>query len=129
MSKKLPHAKDWKARDINDWNVTTFHTYISDLHYELFSVTYHPMRGWQVEKGMLKNAIKTYGNEVIKEFIDETFRDYTPNEKYPGTSFGFMWTYRKRELQRIERDHHRKQADEQRRETKQWDDDFLDDWL
>lgn len=110
--RKLPPAKDWQARDIGDWNVSTFTAYLSDKHKEMFGVDYAPMRGWRAEQGILGGLIgtqsrkapkpRTASNALVKAFIDETFGSYTPNAQYPGTSFGFMWTYRKADWQRLQ---------------------------
>lgn len=106
--KRLPPASSWRERSIYDWNTTTFHAYMQDLHKELFGVDYVPFRNWQVEVGMLGNAIGTktkegkYDKKVIKEFIDLTFHNYRPTPQYPGVSFGFLWSYRKQDLQRAQ---------------------------
>lgn len=109
---KLAPAKAWAERDISDWNVSTFCAYLTDKHVELFGVDYAPMRGWRAEQGILGGIIgtqsrtnpkpRTARNEDVKEFIDVTFGSYTPTAQYPGTSFGFMWTYRKQDWQRIQ---------------------------
>src|SRR5699024_11784933 len=89
-----------------DWNTTTFHAYLSDKHEEMFGCTYAPFRGWQAEKGIIGRLIGTqskagtHSKALVKRFIDETFATYNPTPKYPGTRFGFMYTYRKNELQR-----------------------------
>lgn len=111
MSNKLPPARDWQARDITDWNVSTFTAYLTDHHRELFGIDYAPMRGWRAEQGILGGLIGTAGkspkprtasNALVKAFIDETFASYTPTPEWPGTSFGFMWTYRKADWQRLQ---------------------------
>lgn len=108
MTNKLPPASDWQARFIDDWNTTTFHNYLSDKHSEIFGCEYVPFRGWQAEKGILGRLIGTrsksgtHSKELIKRFIDETFADYKPTKQYPGTSFGFMHSYRRNVLQRLE---------------------------
>ena len=45
---------------------------------------------------------RTASNAAVKRFIDETFAEYKPTAQYPGTSFGFMWTYRKNVWQQIQ---------------------------
>ena len=133
--KKLPPAHDWQARDINDWNTTTFHAYLSDKHRELFGVDYVPFRGWNAEKGMIGNLIgtrlkqATADKAMVKRFIDETFADYKPTPQYPGTSFGFMWTYRKNVWQRLQAESKRGQATEAKRKQQATDWDELADWL
>ena len=128
MTNKLPPAKDWRNRDIDDWNVTTFTEYLRDKHREMFGVEYAPFGGrWATEQGMIGRLIGTQSrtnpkprmasNVDVKRFIDETFASYKPSAKYPGTSFGFMWTYRKQDWQRIQADElakeNRKQAVEE----------------
>lgn len=110
---KLPPASDWQSRNINDWNVSTFTHYLQAKHKDLFGIDYAPFGGtWGMEQGILGDLIgtqsrnnpkpRTASNAQVKRFIDETFASYRPNAQYPGTNFGFMWTYRKREWQRIQ---------------------------
>lgn len=109
---KLATAKDWRNRPIETWNTLTFTEYLKDEHKERFGIDYAPMGGrWGVEQGILGDLIgtqsrtkpkpRTASNADVKRFIDETFAGYTPSAQYPGTSFGFMWTYRKTDWQRI----------------------------
>lgn len=109
---KLAPAKDWRNRPIETWNTTTFTEYLKDKHRELFGIDYAPMGGrWGVEQGILGTLIgtqsrtnpkpRTASNEAVKRFIDVTFEGYRPTSQYPGTSLGFMWTYRKQDWQRI----------------------------
>ena len=106
--KKLPHAKDWRNRNIEDWNVTTFHAYLIDLHEELFGIDYVPFANWQAEQGTLARLIGKqgkpgkYDKELIRQFIEYTFKTYRPNPQYPGTSFGFVWKYRQQDFQRVQ---------------------------
>lgn len=109
---KLAPAKAWAERDITDWNVATFCAYLTDKHREMYGVDYVPMRGWRTEQGILGGLIgtqsrtnpkpRTASNALVKRFIDETFTQYKPTREWPGTSFGFMWTYRKTEWQRLQ---------------------------
>lgn len=108
MGAKLkPKANDWRNRNISEWNTTTYHAYMEDLHKELFGCPYAPFRSWTIEKGLLGNIVGTtrkqgsHDKAVIKDFIEQTFTSYKPSAQYPGTSFGFMWTYRQNDLQRI----------------------------
>lgn len=112
MVVKLANAKDWRNRPLESWNVVSFTEYLKDRHVELFGITYAPMGGrWALEQGILGGLIgtqsrvlpkpRTASNASVKRFIDETFEAYRPTEQYPGTSFGFMWTYRKTDWQRI----------------------------
>lgn len=109
--RKLAPAKDWRARDIEDWNTTTFHVYLEDKHKELFGIDYAPFRGWTAEKGMIGDLIGTRtgkprkaSNEAVKRFIDVTFENYKPSPEWPGVNFGWIWTYRKTDWQRIQAD-------------------------
>lgn len=112
MSKKV-NTKDWRNLDIKEWNNTTFTEYLKDKHFELFGISYAPFGGtWGLEQGIIGTLIgtsskknpkpRTASNESVKDFIDKTFESYSPNKQYPGTSFGFMWTYRKNVWQQIE---------------------------
>ena len=109
---KLPPAKSWAERDIADWNTLSFTEYLKAEHKRLFGIDYAPMGGrFVTEQGILGGLIgtqsrtnpkpRTASNADVKRFIDETFASYTPTTQYPGTSFGFMWTYRKTDWQRI----------------------------
>lgn len=140
---KLPPANDWRARNIDDWNVTTFHAYLSDKHEELFGCQYVPMRGWQAEKGIIGRLIGTRAKEgthdkrLIKRFIDEAYKTYKPTKQYPGTNFGFIYAYRRNILQRLEAEEaQERQAEQRRKEAEAWareqaskDSDMLDDWF
>ena len=106
---KLAPAKDWRNRPLETWNTTTFHAYLTDKHKELFGIDYVPFRGWTAEKGMIGDLIGTRtgkprkaSNDLVKRFIDVTFENYRPSKEWPGTSFGFMWTYRKTEWQKLQ---------------------------
>ena len=133
-TRKLPPAHDWQARDIEDWNVTTFHAYMVDKHREMFGCEYVPFRGWQAEKGMLGRLIGTRGRPgthdkaMIKRFIDEGFKSYKPTAQYPGTNFGFLYTYRRNILQRLEAEAKRNERDKHA-EMSAEDYDRLSEWL
>ncbi len=136
MTKRLPDAKDWQARNINDWNTTTFTEYLKDKHRELFGIDYVPFGGtWRTEQGMLGRLIGTkakagtHEKAIIKRFIDETFEVYKPTRDYPGTNFGFMYSYRKYELQRLEADFNRRNQAEVKTEQEPVDYEKLADWL
>ncbi|MHC8516827.1 hypothetical protein [Sporosarcina sp. ITBMC105] len=108
---KLAPAKDWRNRPLETWNVSSFCAYLTDKHVAMFGIPYAPMRGWRTEQGILGVLIgtqsrkeprpRTASNAAVKRFIDDTFASYKPTREWPGTSFGFMWTYRKHEWQRI----------------------------
>ena len=133
-TRKLPPAHDWQARDIEDWNVTTFHAYMVDKHKEMFGCEYVPFRGWQAEKGMLGRLIGTrtragtHDKAMIKRFIDEGFKSYKPTPQYPGTSFGFLYSYRRNILQQLEAEEGRKESVKQAEMTAE-EYDRLSDWL
>lgn len=108
---KITHAKDWRNRPLDTWNVISFTEYLKDEHMRIYGVPYAPMRSWGFEQGHLGDLIgtqsrtkpkpRTATNAQVKRFIDECFATYTPNAKYPTTNFGFSIAYRKNELQRI----------------------------
>lgn len=131
---KLAPAKDWRNRPIESWNTTTFHAYLSDKHTELFGIDYAPFRGWTAEKGMIGDIIGTRtgkprkaSNTLLKRFIDETFATYKPLPQYPGVNFGWIWTYRKTDWQRLQAE---EQAQARRAEAvAETDIDALSDWF
>lgn len=122
MTKKLAPAKDWRNRDLSDWNVTSFTEYLRDKHREQFGIEYAPMRGWQFEQGHLGRLIGTrakkgtHSKEVVKRFIDEAFAEYVPTKEWPGTNFGFIYSYRRNVLQRIEAEELAKEKAERAKE-------------
>jgi hypothetical protein len=95
---KLPPSSDWQARDIADWNISSFTQYIVDRTAELYGQPYTPGGGgaksqrWMREKGMLKNAQGKYGNKVLRAFIEICWREYRTSkpELYPYPSVSFM---------------------------------------
>ena len=135
MTNKLPPAKDWRNRDIDDWNVTTFTEYLRDKHREMFGIEYAPMRSWQLEQGQLGRLIGTrakkgtHSKAVVKRFIDEAFKTYKPTPQYPGTNFGFIYAYRRNVLQRLETEEVAKARREQAQESIEQDFDELSSWL
>ncbi|MBU8715446.1 hypothetical protein KM924_23380 [Brevibacillus parabrevis] len=91
---KLPPAKDWRNRNIADWNTTTFTEFLRDRHTELYGIAYVPGRGgWRMEQGVIKRMVGEHGTWVVRRFIDGCFRDYVPKPEYPGLNFTFMYTY------------------------------------
>jgi len=136
-TRKLPPAKDWRNRDIDDWNVTTFTEYLRDKHRDMYGCEYVPFGGgWAREQGMLGRLIGTkakkgtHDKRLIKEFIDDTFATYNPTPQYPGTSFGFLYTYRRNVLQKLEADASRRaRAQEWAKEQRSDNDEDLDDWF
>lgn len=98
---KLPHAKDWQARRIEDWNAQTFLAYLRAKHEERLSTQYigKPIA---MESKLIKNMYEQYGRELTKEFIDACFLQYKPSGGYSGVNFHFMYTYmREYVLQRL----------------------------
>ncbi|MEK4970743.1 hypothetical protein MKX29_24365 [Cytobacillus sp. FSL R7-0696] len=101
-------TKDWRNLPIEKWNVSTAHQYLIDRNRELYGVTYEPFgsgsvsRRWSTEKGQLKNAINKHGAEVIREYIDICFATHRVNLQYPAMSFGFIFAYKRAELQQAE---------------------------
>src|SRR5699024_5114539 len=120
MTKKLPTVNDWQASDIDDWNTTTYTEYLRDKHRELLGREYVPFGGrWPAEQGMIGRLIGTkaqagtHDKAIIKRFIDEGFKSYKPTPQYPGTSFGFLYSYRRNILQRLEAEERREERDKQ----------------
>jgi len=88
---KLPKADDWQARDIADWNVTTYRSYLYDRHRELYGLDY--VGAVKRDCGMISDMIKKTDKATVKAFIDACFADYKPTPKYPTLNFYFMRTY------------------------------------
>jgi len=137
---KLAPAKDWRNRPIETWNVASFTEYLKDKHREMFGIEYKPYGGrWGFEQGKLGDLIGTqsranpkprqYPNELVKRFIDETFANYKPTPQYPGTSFGWVWTFRGRDWQRLEAEYRRQKQAEAKREQQAINYEELADWL
>lgn len=110
---KKPAAKDWRNREIQDWNVSTFHAYLIEDHNERFGVPYYPFASWIVEKRMIKGCVEEHGAEVIKTFIERSFDSYNPTDQFPGISFGFMFKFKNNLLQKAVKDNRdlRKQSE------------------
>lgn len=133
--KKAP-AKNWRQRELQDWNTLTFTEYLKDAHKEKFGIDYAPMRSWRLEQGQIGGLIGTrdkprkMSNEDVKKFIDECFATYAPSAQYPGTNFGFSYSYRRNILQRIQAE---SQAQARRKEAvaesdnDNWDE--VSEWL
>jgi hypothetical protein len=126
MTKRSPGA-DYESVPIPEWNVSHFHAWLIAETKSRFNVDYAPFgRGtlasrWLAEKGMLKQACATYGNEVMRRFIERCLESYRPTPQYPAINFGFMYSYRRDELQRAQADVVRTNADD--RKTQIVDDD------
>ena len=99
--------RKYKTKEIDKWNVNDFMQYFGDQHLERFEVEYMPMGSWSVERGLIGNTIGTQkkkGNvdkAVFKRFLDICLDEYKPTRQYPGTSIGFLLTYRKNVIQQV----------------------------
>lgn len=115
-------AKHYTEVELNDWNSGHFRDYLVDKHLEMFDCSYQPFGGWGAENGRIGRVFGTktksgeYPKEVVKTFIDVAMDEYKPTRQYPGTSFGFLYTYRKPLLQKIEQDYNRRLKDSKREE-------------
>lgn len=99
--KLKPKAWNWQERSIEDWNTTTVRAYLRAKHEELLGIPY-VAKNVKMEAGQIKWMLDNYGPEVTRAFIDECFRDYKPNPRFPGLNFWFMFTYmRNRVLPRV----------------------------
>lgn len=100
--RNLPPAHDWRARDLADWNATTFAAYLSERHEDTLGIKYVAGNNVSRERAMLKRMIDEYGPDVTKRFIDVCLAEYKPTPQYPGVSFTFMYSYmRARVLPRV----------------------------
>ena len=92
--RRLPPAKSWREREVSDWNVTTFTSYLTARHAERYGIPYVPGRGgWRMEQGAIKRMVGEHGPEVVRKFIDACFREYRPTREYPALNFTFMYAY------------------------------------
>jgi hypothetical protein len=97
----LPPAHDWRARNLADWNATTFAAYLAERHEEIYGIKYVG-GGIKFERTNLRRMIDEYGPEVTKRFIDACLAEYKPTPAYPGVSFAFMYSFmRARVLSRV----------------------------
>jgi hypothetical protein len=98
----LPPAHDWRARDLADWNATTFAAYLAERHEDIFGIKYVAGNNVAMERAMLKRMIDEYSPDVTRRFIDACLAEYKPTPQYPGVSFTFMYAYmRARVLPRV----------------------------
>jgi hypothetical protein len=98
----LPPAHDWRARDLADWNATTFAAYLADRHADIFGIKYVAGNSIAKERTWIRRMIDEYGPDVTKRFIDACLAEYKPTTQYPGVSFAFMYSYmRARVLPRV----------------------------
>src|SRR5690625_821651 len=127
-------SDNWRELHIEDWNSRTFVAYLTHLTEEKFGVTYEP-RGqgsktqrWSREMGMINNARKKFGNDVLKQYIRICVENYQPNERYPYLAFAFAWTYMSDYLPVAQAQVAKDRRDEERRqaaESNKLDIDFL----
>jgi hypothetical protein len=96
----MTKATDWRNRELPDWTVGTFRAYLIERHQEILKVPYYPFRSWQVDQKMLRTCLQEHGPEITKAFIDEALETYKPTSDYPGTSFGFIFSYKNNILQK-----------------------------
>ena len=86
MSKsKLPPAKNWRERNIEDWNAHTFQAYMAERHQELFGIDY-TTNNYGMENSHLKAFFTKYDCATLKRFIDACFADYTPRPGWPSSA-------------------------------------------
>lgn len=93
MSKKLPPAKDWRARSIDQWNTHTFFAYLQHAHREELKVDYFSAKGIKIDLSMIKRTFDEFGKEITKMFIDQCLKQYTSSSQYKVCTFWFMRTY------------------------------------
>lgn len=115
----LPSATEWESRNINDWNATTFRSYLQAKHEELYGIPY-VTRNYAMEAGMIKKSYEEYGKDVTKAFIDACFSDYKPTKQYPSLNYAFMYSYmRNRILPRLLAEQAKDRRREERKERRQ----------
>jgi hypothetical protein len=104
----MTRAKHYADKPVDSWNVRDFHAYLADENKRRFGVEYSPFgRGskgqrYGREQGQLKQALTTYGADVVKRFIDESFAEYVSTAEFPCMTWGFVYAYRDRGLQRAQ---------------------------
>jgi hypothetical protein len=104
-------AHDWRNRELKDWNATTFRAYIAHLHEQKFKLPY-VSNSIKAEAKNIKLMYEKYGKEVLKDFIDECFRQYRPRPNYTLTFF-FMFSHmRERILPQVLKRHQSKKRQE-----------------
>lgn len=126
-------ALHYTDKTVDKWNVKNFIDYMADMHRELFHCEYAPFGSWAAERGRISKLFGTatkagkYDKELVKQFVDETFKSYKPSQRYPGTSFGFMWTYRQQDFTRIQKEYLARKTDEKEIDAGVSDD--VSDWF
>lgn len=97
----------FQEKEVEKWNVRDFHDYLTARTEEKFGVDYIPFgkgpisQRWRTEQGQLKNAMKEFGNEVLKACIDFCIDNYRPG-RYPFINFGFMYAYKRDDFARVQ---------------------------
>ncbi|AXF39875.1 hypothetical protein BMBphi_gp027 [Bacillus phage vB_BthS_BMBphi] len=94
---RIEVRKNWKACPLSKWNATTVRSYLQCLTQHRFKMDYISDNIRQ-ENAIISQFIKQYGREVLKEFIRDCVKDYTPTQKYPIVTFGFMYTYQRKHI-------------------------------
>lgn len=101
-------------KPVEKWSVKDFHNYLISEHERIFGIEYIPWRSWGVEQGLIGNIVGTtrgrspkpgtHDKVLIKAFIDKCYASYKPTRSYPGINFGFMWSYMRQNLQKVEKE-------------------------
>lgn len=119
-------AKHYTEVNVENWNTAHFQAYLSDEHLRLYGLQYAPKGGIIAERALLSRHIGKrgqaglYSKETIKAFIDRCFQSYKPSPSYPGLTFWFMAMWMKDELQRIEAQSKRVEAQTNAEEDVEW---------
>lgn len=95
--KRTEVRKYWRACPLSKWNATTARSYLQCLTQHKFKMDYISDNIRQ-ENALISQFIKAHGREVLKEFIRDCVKDYTPTKKYPFVTFGFMYTYQRKHI-------------------------------
>ncbi|MEC0037228.1 hypothetical protein P4L29_22790 [Bacillus cereus] len=90
---KLPHAKNWRERNIDDWNATTFFNYLCDQHRIVRGIDYITKTTVKMDMILINQVYKKYGRLETKNFIDKCLKDYNGTAQYKICTFWFMRTY------------------------------------
>jgi hypothetical protein len=118
--------KDWENLPIEQWSSTTHQCYLFHLTKLHFGIDYQ-CRNFATEKRMINNLVKSVGNAIVKEFIEECVRTYKPTAEYPYIQFWFMLSYRKdKVLPRLQKRHQEAEKAAKEREGTVIED--LGDW-
>lgn len=117
MTAKKISTKDWRNLPTDQWNVTSFHSFLIDETKRRFDAEYVPggrgpkSKRWTAEKGVIKRELDRRGAAVVRKFIEICWREYYTSDpnKYPYPTFFFMcgfqdrnWTEAEREVKKAE---------------------------